>query len=90
MSGNECAEPHIDDDVDGSGNQTQHNDAEIASGTADSISDVEDDQGSDASRRLSYPCEPMVHYDEFLSVSKPNQQISQRFFAKPSAQKPSK
>jgi hypothetical protein len=81
--GGECKEPHIDDETDGSGNQTQHNDFEVGDEAFDSSSsEVED---CDASRRLSCACEPMVHYDDLLSASKPSPQHSQRFFPTVSA-----
>lgn len=82
--GVECEEPHIDDETDGSGNQTQNNDIEgrVEGGVeaSDSTSKVED-----TCRRLSCACEPMVRYDELLSTSKPSPQHSQRFFPTVSA-----
>lgn len=64
-------DPNTDDDVD-AGNQEQQGGEET------------NDREMSPARRLSHSDEPMVRYEDFLSVNKPGQQGSQYFF-KPTA-----
>lgn len=64
----QCGDPDGDETADDEENQQQ----------LDGVDGCNDTIGRD--RKLSAPCEPMVRYDEFLSVSKSHQQFDQKFF----------